>query len=160
MLRFKLAPCLCLLIVGLVGGCNQPTTEGHRVAVSGNLVEDGQPAQVSMEGNLPPGETVGRMSVTFYAIESEADKLLDADGNSLGKQSYSANVSSDATFSVPGHEGKGLPPGLYRVVVTHIDPRTEKDRLANRFNEANSTLIREIPETADEVAFEIDVSKP
>ena len=63
---------------------------------------------------------------------------------------------ADATFQVVGNDGKGMPPGRYRVAVEHT--RKKQDLLKGKFNAENSPFVREVQNSGDEIV--IDLAKP
>ncbi|MBI1249831.1 hypothetical protein GC197_18550 [bacterium] len=148
---------MLLTSVGLFVGC-LGAPKSDEIVITGQLMEDGKPAKVDIGGgNLPPGENVGRMLVTFYQVSSEDEPLLDKDGESLGVPSYTADLEDSGRFTILGPSGTGIPFGKYRVTITHIDPETMKDLLGGKFNERRSKLFYDITEENNEI--EIDLSK-
>src|SRR5581483_1216377 len=84
----------------------------NEVPVSGRLLKGGVPYRP------PEGQKVG---VTLYAVE-----VLDARGARVpgGDEPYAAQVRpADGTFVVPGREGRGIPPGSYRVAIVQTRTR-------------------------------------
>ena len=152
--RYLLVCTLGFAAVLLLSGC--PAAE-KRVKVRGKLLRNGQPAQVDLTGKqLPPGET-GRMKVMFYPVKADNEALLDGDGNLTAIGGEQAGVESDGTFVLGGAKGTGIPPGKYRIVITHIDPSTDKDLLKGAFNEGNSRITRDV---SSDQEIPIDLAKP
>lgn len=150
---------LIALGVGLTG-CGEPS---NTVLVQGRLLKGGA-------RYVPPeGHVVG---VTFVASEIEnpggqvtkSSEQFDADYN-----------DDDGTFVVPGREGRGIPPGKYRVAVTQkmlreafdaAKPKAkpgqkkitrETDFLGDRFGVSSSPIFREIKGKTEVV---IDLDEP
>jgi hypothetical protein len=145
---------LCFAAVVLLSGC--PAAE-KRVKVRGKLLRNGQPAQVDVTGKqLPPGET-GRMRVMFYPVKADNEAIVNDDGELTAIGGEEAGVESDGTFALGGGKNPGIPPGKYRIVITHIDPLTGKDLLKGAFNEGKSRITRDV--TGDQEIV-IDLAKP
>ncbi len=90
-------------LVALHAGCQSGKAT---VFVTGRLLQDGQPLQVSAEG-LPPGSHPIR--IVFHAVPGE--------GQPPG-ESFFCKVDADTgEFSVPGPAGHGIPAGKYRISV-------------------------------------------
>ncbi len=149
---------ICALGVAAVGlGCGCSGSKDKGIKVRGKLLRNGAPAQVDITGKaLPPsgeGAAPGRMRVMFYPVKADNDVIAN-DGGEIkeGISGHEAGVESDGTFVLIG-----VPPGKYRVVITHIDPSTEQDLLKGVFNEANSKITRDV--TGDQEIV-IDLAKP
>ena len=147
----------CLLILP---GCGD---SGNNQRVSGRLLKGGA------KYDPPPGHLLG---LTFVAIE-----VFDAKGKPVNStEPYEASVDDDrGTFTVPGREGYGIPPGKYRVMVTQRMSREafeaakpkaapgkppitrETDFLGGKFGAMNSPILREIKGTSEVV---IDLDRP
>jgi hypothetical protein len=153
---------MALLIASLAGlpGCGGSS---NAVWVKGKLIKGGA-------RYVPPQGHV--VAVTFVATELESpegqvvrsSEPFDADYN-----------DDDGTFVVPGREGRGIPPGKYRVAVTQkmlreafeaARPRArpgqkpitrETDFLDDRFGPSSSPIVREIKGPMEVV---IDLDKP
>jgi hypothetical protein len=56
-----------------------------------------------------------------------------------------ANVNQkDATFEVAGINGKGIPPGKYRIMVEAQDPYPKADILKGQFSAKNTKIVQEV----------------
>jgi hypothetical protein len=112
----------------------------------------------------PKGQLV---SVTFIGLE-----IQDSSGKKIqGGEPFSAEVDQEnGTFSVPGRDRRGIPPGKYRVAVTQkmtreafaaANPRPkrgvdrETDMLADKFGLGTSPIIREV-NRAQELTIDLD----
>lgn len=138
-----------------LAGCGS----GNNVWVTGHLLKGGQPYQA------PDRQTIG---VTFYAMETKGNDGKNAPAN----EPYAATYNSDGSFEVPGKEGRGIPPGMYRISVirkpkagkiapipkgskAQID--RDKDYLNDQFGPETSPIVREIPASVD---LTIDLDNP
>jgi hypothetical protein len=151
---------VCPLLLGLLvtlSGCGH----GTDVKVSGKLLKGGTPYKV------PEGQ---QALMTFVAVEP-------ADKSNISIQAddpYSASFDPDGTsFTVPGKEGYGIPPGKYRVALTQrwireaLEKQSfppakklierEKDQLGDRFGLKSSPILVEIKESKE---LTIDLDKP
>jgi len=151
---------LALLIVPLVTspGCGEPS---NGVWVTGKLLKGGAEY-------VPPKDQF--VYVTFVGLE-----IQDNSGKTIQSgESFWAEVDqASGTFSVPGPERRGIPPGRYRVAVTQKMERVafdapnpsrpkkgidrETDMLAHRFGLDTSPIIREIKSSCN---LAIDLEKP
>lgn len=140
-----------------LAGCDS----ADRVPVQGVILKNGVPF------TPPEGQS---NQVVFIAIDVRADS-----GKSIGKdEPFAAIVNqSDATFEVPGPDGRGIPPGKYRVSVTqkqrtkHTVDKPKRpglglvdrdtDLLGELYGPSNSPLIVEVtrPER-----LTIDLARP
>jgi hypothetical protein len=154
---------LALLLVPLAAS---PGCGGRRntVWVTGKLLKGG--AQY-----VPPKDQL--VYVTFVALE-----VKDDSGKTIPSgEAYTANLDqTKGTFSVPGPEGQGIPPGKYRIAVTQKMEREafnaakpqsqsksrnkkrvdrETDMLADRFGLGTSPIVREV-NTSQELTIDLD----
>ncbi len=119
----------CLALAGCSGA--------KRCKVSGTLTRGGKPLEVH--------PMTGKLMVVFRGI---------GDGATTDPQ-Y-AIVKPDGSFTVPGPDGKGIPPGKYRITVEQFDPFPTTDKLGGKFNERNSKIEREV--TGND-HFDLDLDK-
>jgi hypothetical protein len=149
-----------LLTAALVAcaGCGDA---GNNVWVKGKLLKGGT-------AYVPPKDQV--VTVTFVGLE-----IQDNSGKPIqAAEPFQAEVDQESgIFSVPGTEGRGIPPGKYRVAVTQklmreaynaANPKKPKrgvnretDLLANRFGLDTSPIIREVKSSGD---WTIDLDHP
>jgi hypothetical protein len=154
--RLVLALPLVLLVAPL--GCGR---SGNNVWVTGKVLKGGS------KYTPPTGQLV---YVTFVALE-----VKDESGKAImGGEPFTADVDqANATFSVPGRDGYGIPPGKYRIAVTQKMTREtfdatkpqpkkgwkgvdrETDTLANRFSLESSPIVREV-KTGEELVIDLD----
>lgn len=98
--RLTLSCTFALLVIGLVG-CAEKSTGAKPTVMKGRLTKGGQPLQVP--------NVAGRVQLTFYPYRDNRKELVDPN---------EATVNfADGTFEIRGLDGKGIPPGKYRVVV-------------------------------------------
>jgi hypothetical protein len=154
-------PALILLIALLIAdtGCSG---RGNNVWVTGKLLK-GSEKYVAPEDQ--------HVHVTFVGLETK-----DESGKALpsGEPYWAEFDQANGTFSVPGPERQGIPPGKYRVAVTQKMERVafdkapkshdkkkrldrETDMLNDKFGMSTSPIVREITKSTD---LEIDLDKP
>jgi hypothetical protein len=123
-------------LVVLAGTCLVLPGCGAGASVSGHLTNNGQPLQLSARGLI---------QVTFIPQG-------DQSGNT-----YSADVNPDGAFRVVGKEGKGLPPGTYKIAVQAFDPYPSKDVLKGQFAAWKTHIVRDI---TGSTTLDLDLAKP
>jgi hypothetical protein len=154
-------PAVVLLIASLVAttGCGG---RGNNVWVTGKLLKGG-------EKYVPPKDQ--HVNVTFVGLE-----VRDESGKPLpsGEPYWAELDQANGTFSVPGPDGQGIPPGKYRVAVTQKLERVafdkapkskdtkkridrDADLLKDKFGVTTSPIVREFTKSTD---LEIDLDKP
>jgi hypothetical protein len=126
-----------LLIGCLLTGCGQ-----DRVKARGRLLKSGQPF-------VPSEKEIVHVAL-FPAGE----------GSDASARSYVAMFNrQDGTFKVTGADGKGLPPGKYRVAVSLM--KEHKDELKGAFNVQNSPVVCEVSSASSEITVDLATpSKP
>jgi len=128
---------LCLTICLLVPACSSgPKT----YKVTGTLVNKEKPYTVAAGGG-----------VTLVFIPVDAGTAVDT---------YPAYMDADTSkFTVEGREGKGMPPGKYRVSIQQMVPGGPPaiNDMNERFSEAASPIIVEI--TDGKTPLVIDLAK-
>jgi hypothetical protein len=143
----------------LLVGCGGKS-DANLVKLKGKLVKGGQPYASQLTGpKYPEGEGVGMAEVTLFPVSDEKQVIVDDNGDTTVAGVQRAHVSPDGVFELPepGSKSQGIPRGKYRVVVKHIDPLTDKDRLNGKYNEKNSKVTRDIGDGQEIV---IDLAKP
>jgi hypothetical protein len=124
---------LVVLLLVLAAGCGPP-----RVKAKGRLVNNGEPYRV---------EETDIVHMAFTPTEGSAGH----EGN------YVAEFNrKDSTFQVLGKEGRGLPPGKYRITV-QVN-RNRKDILKGAFGADKSPFVQDITDAGSEIV--LDVGKP
>jgi hypothetical protein len=107
------------------------------------------------------------VQVTFYALETK-----DENGKvNSTNEPYAAARRGDGKFEVPGPEGRGIPPGKYRIAVIHKPKGTnaapkpkskrevadrEFDFLRDRFGPQTSPIVRTIDTKSSQVVIDLD----
>jgi hypothetical protein len=123
-------PLLSLLLVGCGDG---------KLRTKGQIVKDGAPYTV---------DEMDVLRITFVPIPEAGEKFMDA---------YLATFNnSDGTFVAFGKDGKGVPPGKYRIAVERL--RNKKDLLRGAFDTEKSPFIREVKTASDTLV--LDLAKP
>jgi hypothetical protein len=111
------------------------------VQAKGRFLYNGQPLKVSPNASV----TIG-----LFPINEKGER---------GRRVSGAFEPTDATFTVPGQDGHGIPPGKYRISVMLILPESvpELADVNATFNAANTKIERDIQTDAPIL---IDLSKP
>jgi hypothetical protein len=144
----------------LFTGCGS----SNAVRVNGKLLKGGV-------GYSPPEGH--RVSVIFYAMEvrGSGDKAVGTN------EPFQAQFNpKESTFEVPGPDGRGIPPGKYRVAVIErltrdaltaqehtaskpsskaLDVNRETDFLKNQFGPKTSPIVREVTGSS-EILVDLD----
>lgn len=133
--------CVCGLAFALFFlGCGGPQDDS--VPVRGKLTNGGQPLAVK-------GRELGLGYVELHFYRMSDDGTID-------KDPADAAVEESGEFTVRGRDGRGLPPGKYKITVRQLDPAPDNDKLGGRFNLQNTPLVREV--TDEEIV--IDLARP
>ena len=127
-----------------LAGCGAPPEK--LVTARGKLTKNGGPLKAKAEGadrQLPPGEAGG--SVSF----------VHADGPRAGQDEPGTFNLEDGTFQIIGVEGKGIPPGKYKVVV-RLGTFGSPDQLQDQFSRDNSKVEVTVPDAgADALVIDL-----
>jgi hypothetical protein len=121
---------LGLLVLAGCGGDGRLTTRGR-------LVKGGAPFTV-------PEEEYVR--VTFFPIT--------ADGKPPKNTYASTYNGADGTFRAHGPDGKGIPPGKYRIAIEHEAGR--KDRFQGAYDGDRSPFVFDIDARTREIVIDLD----
>ncbi len=155
--RLTLALALLSLPLGAAPGCGN---SGDAVRVTGKLVKGGA-------SYAPPAGQL--VNVTLVGLGAAARPGTADPG---GEPFWAEVDQARGTFSVPGRDGRGIPPGKYRVAVTRKRTREafeaayptpkkgvsrEDDLLAGRFGLQTSAIVREIKSASD---LTVDLDRP
>lgn len=130
MLRITLLAAALLLLPA----CNRYTPQVN------TLLSEGQPLHV--EGREV---SAGYVAIRLYPLQGEEPAAEPASDDL---------VEADGTFLIFGREGKGVPPGRYRVEVLQYDPYP-RDKLQGRFSREKSPIEIEV---TPESALQIDLA--
>ena len=128
---------LVVMLLGcLVAGCGQ-----SQVKARGRLVKSGQPF-------VPSEKEI--VHVAFFPAGEE----------SASSKSYVVKFNrQDGTFQVIGTDGKGLPPGKYRVTVSVM--KGHQDQFKGAFNVQNSPFLCDVSSASSEITVDLDTpAKP
>jgi hypothetical protein len=135
--RFLTALMGGLFLLALAAGCS---TSEKRVLAKGKILNGGVPLKVDP-----------KMGVTIMlAPDMEKGK---------NTTSYPANFNrDDATFAVPGPDGRGIPEGKYRIsiLLMSLKPTEWMDETNDQFSAGNTRIQRTV--VGDEPII-IDLSK-
>jgi hypothetical protein len=108
---------------------------------------------VSLVGLALPGCGSGYSHMTGKITEKGAPLKLSDKGvvqlRFVGKDAddyYQADVQPDGSFTVVGRDGRGIPPGKYKVAVKVLDPYgpMARDRYNSRYDDKVTTLEKEV----------------
>jgi hypothetical protein len=123
---------LVLATAGLLAGCGS-----GRVTPRGRLLNKGAP--------YLPGEGVS-VHIAFFPVAGEEEPTGEA---------YVATFNhEDGTFQVVGRDGRGLPPGKYRVCIQAMNMK-KKDLLKGRFAVRNTPIVREVAANNEELTVDL-----
>jgi hypothetical protein len=126
-----------LLLVFLVAGCGPV-----RIKARGRVVKKGEPF-------VPSEQEV--MHIAFFPASDES--------NDAGRSYVVKFNRTDGTFQVVGADGKGCPPGKYRVALRLIKDR--KDQLKGAFDVDSSPFVFDVSSVADDITLDLATpSKP
>lgn len=139
-----------LLLAGL-SGCGS----SQALWVTCEVAQGGKPYAV------PDGQV---LHVTFHAMEAK-----DETGKTVAGDPYAAALTSDGKYEVLGREGRGIPPGKYRIALaqtpksTATAPRKSKkfapdrdhDFLEDRYSPTRSPIILTV-DRADHLVIDLD----
>lgn len=109
----------------------------QKLRTQGRLLKGGQ-AFVPADGEL--------LQITFVPLLAPGKLVHDF---------YYADVDQTAgTFRPAGKDGKGMPPGKYRVAVELMKQR--KDQFKGKFDTVNSPFMYEVTATTTEIIIDLD----
>src|SRR5262245_11384133 len=127
---------LVVAIVVVVIGCDKghPKAAEGKVIPRGRILKNGLPLKPSEQvmERMPPGDPGGQ--VNFITL-----------GTANAGMEIPASILPEppGSFDVIGAEGKGIPPGRYRVVV-FLGPYGGKDELKGKYSRDNSKIDVEV----------------
>jgi hypothetical protein len=121
---------LCLLVVSGCSGSGRLNTRGR-------IVKGGVPFTV-------PDEEYVR--VTFFPVTTDGRPPANT---------YAATYNgADGTFRAVGPDGKGIPPGKYRIAVEH--ERNRKDLFRGAYDGDKSPFVFDIDASGQEIIIDLD----
>jgi hypothetical protein len=129
-LKQFLTAALCLFVVCGCGGNGRLNTRGR-------IIKGGAAFTV-------PEEEYVR--VTFFPVTS--------DGKPPRNTYASTYNGADGTFRAVGPDGRGIPPGKYRIAVEH--ERNRKDLFRSAYDGDKSPFVVEIDSTTKEIVIDLD----
>lgn len=132
-MRFPNKGILLVSIALFVCGCG----DNGWIKARGRLVRNGVPF------TLNPGEG---MRITFAPVEAGA----------TGYDTYGAVFNNNGSFQVTGKDGKGLPPGKYRIALEHL--KRKEDLFGGAFSGKRTPIVREVTDGSTEIV--IDLANP
>jgi hypothetical protein len=116
-------------VLAVVCGCGRQYAAGVGVKVSGKIVKGGQPLQVP---TTPTGS--GFIDVNLSPAEAaDSGKLADT----------TVHAEPDGSFFLD-YEGRGLPPGKYKVAVLVREVGGVGDELKGKFSQDNTPIRTEL----------------
>jgi hypothetical protein len=107
------------------------------------------------------------LQVTFYAMETKDESGKVKQTN----EPYAAARSSDGKYEVPGPDGRGIPPGKYRIAVIQKPkstatapkpkskneaPDRDTDYLADKFGPNTSPIVRTIDAKTAQLVIDLE----
>jgi hypothetical protein len=112
----------------------------------------------SGDGKLQPRGKILKGGSPFTVPEEEYVRItfhpIPADG-SRARHVYAAVYNhGDATFKVVGADGKGLPPGKYRVAIEH--ERNRKDLFKGAYDADRSRWVFDLDSSSKEIVIDLD----
>jgi hypothetical protein len=133
--RFRfLLPCLLICLAGV--GCGN-----SNFSAKGRVVKGGAPFQ--------PGEGEA-VRIFFVPLDPPQGSNYD---------SYAGEFSNqDGTFQIKGKDGKGLPPGKYRITLQLM--KNKEDLFKGALMGPKSPFTCEVKSASDDVVVDLDEFKP
>ena len=123
-----------LALVLLASGCGS-----GKYQTKGRLLKNGAPY-------VPPEGDIVRLM--FVPIAEGKERVTDFHAAIFNRE--------DGTFYAAGRDGRGIPPGKYRIAIEHLKNRS--DIFKGAYDAQRSPFVREVTSSADEVT--IDLGKP
>jgi hypothetical protein len=121
-----------VLIALFVSGCGGD----GRINARGRLLKGGEPFPLKEDEGMRiifvPAETGGQTYDSFLAVYKK----------------------EDGSFKVAGKDGKGLPPGKYRIAIEHV--KKNSDLLKKKFSTKNTPFVREVTSSSEEIIIDLD----
>ena len=101
--------------------------------------------------NQPLNARNGSVDIVFTPVDA-----------GLAYDTYPANYNQqDGTYEVPGKDGKGIPPGKYRItihIMTAPPLPAEATQINNTYGSDNSPLVREV--TGEDINIDLAKARP
>jgi hypothetical protein len=123
-----------LLAAFLLVGCGGPVL----IRPKGRVLKGGAPLALKEEEYV---------NIFFVPVVGEGQKHPG--------DVYAARYNdADGTFQATGKDGKGLPPGRYKITVEHL--RKKKDLLRGAFGPDKTPFVREVTASTRELTLDLD----
>ncbi len=156
--RYKALSSLLVVIVCLVAaGCGGGV---KRVTVTGKIVDGGAPLNLTGRDYQ---EGAASVEVRFYPADEALSNLVASLPISL-----STTAKLDGTFVIDGGDGKGIPVGKYKVVLTNRNSMVDRtkpqaggaqgDAWGGRFSQEKTPFTFDIQD-AQEVVLDVKASE-
>lgn len=120
--------CVTALLVFSFIGCEEKSTGAKPSLMKGKLTRSGQPLQVP--------DVAGRVQLSFYPFRENRQELVDPNEATVNP--------ADGTFEIRGLDGKGIPPGKYRVVVRQWIDYPSDDALKGAYALDRTPLVIDV----------------
>ena len=134
-MRRGLARSAGLLAVLLAAGCGG----SGKLQTKGRLLKDGAPL-------VPAEDEIVR--ILFVPLPEGGARVTDF---------YVATFNrTDGTFQAAGNDGKGMPPGKYRIAIEHL--KDKKDLLKGALSPERSPITRDVDAKTGEIV--LDLARP
>ncbi len=131
----RLATCVVTLCLVVLCGCG---ANDGRLNARGRIVKGGTPVTVGEDEYI---------RVTFFPVT--------ADGRPP-KNTYAASYDgTKGTFQAVGPDGKGIPPGKYRIAVEHEGAK-RKDQFHGAFDGDRSPFVFDVDSNTKEIVIDLD----
>jgi hypothetical protein len=129
-LKGLLAAALCLAVASGCGGATRLNTKGR-------IVKGGAPFTVPREEYV---------RVIFFPVTADGKPPLNT---------YVATYNgADGSFRAVGPDGKGIPPGKYRIALEHV--RKKKDLFNGKYDGNKSPFVFDVNSSTAELLIDLD----
>jgi hypothetical protein len=125
-----LTAALCLFALSGCGG-------DGRLNAKGRIIKGGAAFTV------PEGEYI---RVTFFPVTADGKPPENTYAGTYNRE--------DGTFRAVGPDGKGIPPGKYRIALEYL--KKKKDLFKGAFDGDRSPIIREVAQGSGEIVIDLD----
>lgn len=107
------------------------------------------------DGRLTPKGRVIRNGEPFKLGEGEGLRIVFAPAEA-GAKTYDSYMATykDGSFEVKGKDGKGLPPGKYRVGLEHY--KNKEDLFQGAYSPAKTPFVIEVTDDSKEIVIDLD----
>jgi len=113
-------------MVAFLSGCGHKYATGEGVRIKGQILKGGAPLRVSEKE-----KGTGWIEVTLFAADpAQGTQLADT----------STQSQDDGSFFMD-YEGRGVPPGKYKLAVYQRNEGPGTDQLNGKFSKENTTII-------------------